>query len=410
MNKAYFAGIITMLVALMALGAVALNQATNPAVKMTHVQEPLTSMPVEIESYDTVPCSSVYSSGLPILKSSPVNGSSPLRLAFFMKSNSTMQICIRYTSNEQNNEVLPLNKKGDNPISRNLFPFEQVQEVRVVAVKPDLMPLKMGTSRVVTYTIAAAGSAKGVYWFPMNQWCDSIPIVVDLKISDVSPSDFPVYMGVRFGCGTFLDTQIVGSSDAEVSYVATNGINLSTDKSPEHSASPINGAFPPPSLIINSIVIGHVRDVAEASAVVGFNVKSPAYLPQGYHVQIVHANPESKEVAMLAWDKVVTEQTSYTEFLYQGKGIIIYLTQQSPDYNMTKNINMWLQDNAKYGAHKITVNGFPGVAYDHQTVTTELGDQVLILTEVIFFKNDLMVKVRGDLPEVELTKVAQSMS
>jgi len=196
---------------------------------------------------------------------------------------------------------------------------------------------------------------------------------------------------------------------AVLAVIGMNTINSSTNPAPERSAVP-NGAFPPPFPIVNGIVIGPVKDVAEASTVVGFDVKSPAYLPQGYRVQIVHANPESKEVAMLAWDKPVTAQTDYKEYLYQGKGIIIYLAQQPPTFNMTKSMDMWLKDNAKYGAHKIIVNGFPGLAYDHQTVTIEGGEQVLLVTEVIFHKNDLMIKVRGDLPEAELTKVAQSMA
>lgn len=189
--------------------------------------------------------------------------------------------------------------------------------------------------------------------------------------------------------------------------ISVNGLSPNPDITSEKPTKP-QGSFPPPYPLLS----GYQPPVSltQATSLVGFTVSEPTYLPQGYRVQTVRANAESDEVVLFAWDRPITDQTTNQEFLYQGKGIIIYLTTTSPTFNMTDSVDKWLEDKKQYSAHKITVKGFPGVAYNQQIVTDDFGEQVPVLTEVMFFKNSLFVKVRGDLPEAVLIKVAESMA
>lgn len=196
------------------------------------------------------------------------------------------------------------------------------------------------------------------------------------------------------------------SSLAVVAVVAT--IAVAGMNKPEQTE--IGGLFPPADPLNKVIIPGPDRNASEASAIVGYKVSAPTYLPQGYSIKAFRADPVGKDVVILAWDKHITDQTTDMEFLYKGKGMIIFITKNPPDYNMTKVIDMWLEQQAEFGAHKVTINGLPGIAQDRQTITDDTGELVPILAEVTFWKEDLTsINIRGDLPETELIKVAESM-
>ncbi|MEO9365637.1 MULTISPECIES: hypothetical protein [Candidatus Nitrosocaldus] len=182
----------------------------------------------------------------------------------------------------------------------------------------------------------------------------------------------------------------------------------------------------PPSYMIKKATLPPVKDIDEASTVVNYELPYPKYLPEGYSIQYIGAiNVEGKdiwEVVIFAWDKEITDNTTNREFFYYGKGMVISIS------NNTKNSEAVIVDGvkeegqeigtaldellafySKYGAHKLTIDGYQCVAYDSQIVEDAVGRKVPLLAEVDCLKGDLWIQIRAYLPESELVKVAESI-
>lgn len=182
----------------------------------------------------------------------------------------------------------------------------------------------------------------------------------------------------------------------------------------------------PPPYMIKKATLPSVKDIDEASIVVNHKLPYPEYLPEDYSIQYIGAiNVEGKdiwEVVIFAWDKEITDNTTNREFFYYGKGMVISIS------NNTKNSEAVIVDGvkeegqeigtaldellafySKYGAHKLTIDGYQCVAYDSQMVEDAIGRKVPLLAEVDCLKDDLWIQIRAYLPESELVKVVESM-
>lgn len=167
-----------------------------------------------------------------------------------------------------------------------------------------------------------------------------------------------------------------------------------------------------------------IYSIDEASKIAGYTVPYPAYLPDGYKVQMILVY-EGGDVKMYAWDREIDEETKYGEFYYTGKGILIYIDDTSDRYStpadedearvtggpisMEQQMGEWLQEFKRYGAHRLTIDGYPCVAYDSQIVEDAVGRKVSVMAEMNCQGDELLIRVKAYLPERELIKVVESI-
>ncbi|MGQ0795668.1 MAG: hypothetical protein ACT4N5_05750 [Nitrosopumilaceae archaeon] len=140
----------------------------------------------------------------------------PLRLVFFVESNSTAQICIRYTSG--------LDNQGTKSVADKLIvdyfnnQKSHISSDVTSSAEPSSVPLAIGSETFVLFTITAPANSDGVYWLPEGQMCDAIPIVVWSDLPQVNSSELTVIVGFH-SCGPqMLTAKIVGFSGAIMDY------------------------------------------------------------------------------------------------------------------------------------------------------------------------------------------------
>ncbi|MCS7141688.1 MAG: hypothetical protein NZ888_05840 [Candidatus Nitrosocaldus sp.] len=201
--------------------------------------------------------------------------------------------------------------------------------------------------------------------------------------------------------------------------------HFSTTVTNEDVESTTNLSLPPP-YSIKSAVLPAVKDIGEASTLVNYRLPYPKYLPEGYSIQYVGAvNVEGKdiwEVVILAWNKEITDDVTNREFFYDGKGMVISISNNTKDsetvivdgveekgQDIDTALDELLAFYLKYNAHKLTINDYQCVAYYSQIVEDAIGRMVPVLAEVDCLGDDLWIQVRAYLPESELIKVIESM-
>ena len=148
-------------------------------------------------------------------------GDSVSRLVFFVKSNSTAQICIKYTSGFDNHGSIPVaNELIVDYHNQTSYASTEV----TVSAEPSSVPLEMNSETFVLFTITAPNNSEGVYWLPEGQMCGAIPIIVWFGLPQVDSSELPVIMRPH-GCPAIvLDAKIVGFSGAIMDYKPGNRI------------------------------------------------------------------------------------------------------------------------------------------------------------------------------------------
>ncbi|VVC05821.1 Uncharacterised protein [uncultured archaeon] len=137
----------------------------------------------------------------------------PHRLVFFMKSNSTAQIYVRYISNQPDNGIMPLEGEfyvGD-PHNFTLLNSSKL----TVSVSPDSVPYRNSNITAV-YTITAKNVNSGIYWLSLADMCGVTPVAIDVDSWHISPLDIPVY---TMYCGSHItDVKILGISGGTAEY------------------------------------------------------------------------------------------------------------------------------------------------------------------------------------------------
>lgn len=137
----------------------------------------------------------------------------PSRLVFLVKQNTTAHICIKYSSNFDNEGTLNLKNES---IDGFLGTYNGTKSIVSVTINPSTIPLQRGQTTIADYAISVPQDADGVYWLGVSQLCDSIPLVTSNH--RIVPDDIPVNVGVH-GCPVMmLDAKIIGYSNTDVQY------------------------------------------------------------------------------------------------------------------------------------------------------------------------------------------------
>lgn len=138
----------------------------------------------------------------------------PERLVFFVKANSSAQLCVRYTSEFPNNGTLPILPQVYTGSDSTTYSVSSDIEI---TTQPTEIPLEYGSNTVVEYTVSAHEKT-GVYWIFLSQLCTLVPVVVWSDTPDVSPLDIPLSTGPRSCPMQVLDAKIVGSEGGILDY------------------------------------------------------------------------------------------------------------------------------------------------------------------------------------------------
>lgn len=219
---------------------------------------------------------------------------------------------------------------------------------------------------------------------------------------------------------------LIATAIATTTIIAMNVYkeNQSSPTVTEHTELTGNLSLPPP-YNIKRAALPAVKDIDEASAVVNYRVPYPKYLLEGYSIQYIGAiKIEGKdiwEVVIFAWNNEITDTVTNREF-FDGRGIAISISNNTKDSETVvvddveekgQEIGTALDEllifYSKYNAHKLTINGYPCVAYDSQIAEDAIGRKVPVLAEMDCLRDDLWIQVRAYLPESELVRVAESI-
>lgn len=139
--------------------------------------------PVSIESKESRQFSSIGPNPFP-----PSTWS---RLVFFIKSNSTAQIYVQYTSEFENTGNIDI---GGQFYAGNPYDFIPLNSSQITILSsPDHVSMSYGTNTTVIYTISTKNVTSGLYWIFLTQICGVMPVAIDMNSSQIASSDIPVY-------------------------------------------------------------------------------------------------------------------------------------------------------------------------------------------------------------------------
>lgn len=186
-----------------------------------------------------------------------------------------------------------------------------------------------------------------------------------------------------------------------------NATNTSQKMSDEKKLDAIKSAAMAPDFPIMDIISTPPRSVDEAKQMTNSKFVPPTHLPVGYQVQIIEVDPDGQTATILASPNEITEKTSYYDFFWKDKGILIYYHQNYPGFE-------WSKDSASYSetnnAQPATVGGKRAVVADQRVGKNITGEDIPLLAELLLDHGDRWtVEVRADLPAGELVKIAESI-
>lgn len=191
-----------------------------------------------------------------------------------------------------------------------------------------------------------------------------------------------------------------------VSSVTTQEFVLAEPPIPEPTMVTLTPSplLPPPTPIMK--FISHpVDNIGMADTMMRYDVKQPL-IPSGYNIRAISSDPESGTVKMLLSDKVITEDTTRTEF-FANQGIFIFIEDQSEgNIDRTKWVESWIEQN---NGERITINGKPGVMHGITNHSYEDGSILTNPARVIFWDNDVIYEVKGIVDTKDLIKIAESL-
>lgn len=188
--------------------------------------------------------------------------------------------------------------------------------------------------------------------------------------------------------------------------VSTQEFVLTDPQIPEPTKVTLSSTpmLPPPTPIMK--FISHpVDNVGMADSMMKFDVKQPL-VPAGFNVKAISSNPESGTVKMLLSDKVITPDTTRSEF-FADQGIFIFIEDQSEgNVDRAKWVKGWLEQN---NGEKVTINGKSGVMHDIVSQSFEDDSILTNPARVIFWENDVIYEVKGIADTKDLIKIAESL-
>lgn len=168
----------------------------------------------------------------------------------------------------------------------------------------------------------------------------------------------------------------------------------------------VRGFFPPPAPVTELIVRQQVASAEEATSIVGYEVKTPA-LPAGYKVRYIAVDKEIGVATILASPQEIQPGvTTVKEFLYDQRGIIVFMEEHDPNFDKIKHMDGWARAR---NAKPVTVGNYPGAV--HEIITIDTPQQYLEQpAEILFYKGNILVELRGMVPASDLIRGAESMT
>ncbi len=118
----------------------------------------------------------------------------PSRKSFFMETNSTGQIIVKYFPYYKNGETKQVKPQVFLGYDSNGSPISTSNVT--ISATPNTISNNLGKNTTITYTIMTTNT-KGLYWLhiPLNGCNDVYPLVVGLDPSNISTADIATYMG-----------------------------------------------------------------------------------------------------------------------------------------------------------------------------------------------------------------------
>ena len=145
----------------------------------------------------------------------PFPSSTLNRLVFFIKSNSTAQIHVQYTSEFENTGNVDTGGQFYTGNPHDFIPLNSSQIL--ISSSPDHVSMSYGTNTTVIYTISTKNITSGLYWVFLTQICGVMPVAIDMNSSQITPSDIPVYS--QHCPAQFLNAKILGISGGTTEYM-----------------------------------------------------------------------------------------------------------------------------------------------------------------------------------------------
>lgn len=162
----------------------------------------------------------------------------------------------------------------------------------------------------------------------------------------------------------------------------------------------------PPVKILDIIAGKSVVDVNRASMNVGYDVKFPEYLPDGYTVKRINADSDINVVTMLASTSAVTEETILDDF-FDNKGILIFMEKNQPGFDSELWLHNWARDNK---AEIIEIGNTQGAVHAPIEIPgTNANKAEIIPGEIVFVRNGVLYEVRGIATVSELSQIASGI-
>ena len=148
--------------------------------------------------------------------------------------------------------------------------------------------------------------------------------------------------------------------------------------------------LPPAVPILKVISNRQAANDQEASGRVGYEVKSPAYLPLGYKIQIISTDDHYNLTTMLASKFPVTPETNNIDFFWKQAGVLIYMQPEPATYDKQNFTSTWIRDNS---GTAITINGQNGAVHDIVTGKDLDGNTVNAPADLVFFKGNVLISL-----------------
>lgn len=195
---------------------------------------------------------------------------------------------------------------------------------------------------------------------------------------------------ISFGLATVLVLTVVG----------TNGFALQNQSKLGYIPAP------PDYPLLSAIPKTPVSNEQEASEKTGHKVVFPAYLPAGYKIQLSNIDEGIHATIVLASPTPFTSTTTRDQFLYQQKGIDIYMEPLGPNFNPS----VWIKGyTAQQSGRVISINGYDGVIVDTKQVSQDDGVTSVAPGTLVLLKDGMMITITSTLPSDELIRVANSL-
>lgn len=148
-----------------------------------------------------------------------------------------------------------------------------------------------------------------------------------------------------------------------------------------------------------------VSDVSEVKRLTGYDVKLPTKLPQGYDVQLLIVNTDSKTTTILISKESATEDTLNTDFIWRDEGIMVTIKELRSDIHTKERLAEML---SPFPSEPVKIKEFDGVA--HEIITQTFEDETTHApAELAFYEGNKYIYMQGMVAVTDLISVAETL-